>query len=140
MYVACFVQLVLTGFWVTWTKNNGPYDQFLPRPARKESNVTKLKCTLSFLLYALFLFLADCTVILRYFTALPLYSLFSKIRPVTFISAVFIVGSWEYYCPSIYTVDWKQIRSETQCENHAKTHSICVWQKILMRLDSFATS
>ena len=35
------------------------------------------------------------------------------------------------YCPNIYTVDWKQIRSETQCENHAKTHSICVWQKNL---------
>ena len=30
------------------------------------------------------------------------------------------------YCPNTYTVDWKQIRSETQCENHAKTHSICV--------------
>ena len=41
------------------------------------------------------------------------------------------VTKLKFYCPNIYTVDWKQIRSETQCENHAKTHSICVWQKNL---------
>ena len=34
---------LLTGLWAVWAEQHTPHTQFLPRPARKVSNVPKLK-------------------------------------------------------------------------------------------------
>ena len=39
--------------WAFWTEKHAPYSQFLPRPARKESNVPKLILGLTVLIYIL---------------------------------------------------------------------------------------
>ena len=39
----CFVELVLTGLWTVWAEQHGQYNRILPIPAKKESNVPKLK-------------------------------------------------------------------------------------------------
>ena len=41
--VFCFAALVLTGVWAIWAQQDTSYCQFLPRLARKESNVPKLR-------------------------------------------------------------------------------------------------
>ena len=43
MPVVCFAKLVETGFRAICAEQHAPYIQFLPRAARKKSNVPKLK-------------------------------------------------------------------------------------------------
>ena len=44
--VFCFAEVVSTGLWTLWSEQHAPYAQYLPRPARKESNVPNVKCTI----------------------------------------------------------------------------------------------
>ena len=41
--VVCFADQVQTSFWAILAEQHALYTRFLPRPARKESNVPKLK-------------------------------------------------------------------------------------------------
>ena len=43
MPVVYFAELVKTGLWAVKAEAHASYTQFLPRPARKKSNVPKLK-------------------------------------------------------------------------------------------------
>ena len=43
MPVVGFAELFEAALWAVWQEKHAPYTQFLPRPARKESNVPKLK-------------------------------------------------------------------------------------------------
>ena len=41
--VVYFAKLVKSSLWAVWVEQHAPYTRFLPRPARKESNVPKLR-------------------------------------------------------------------------------------------------
>ena len=45
--VVCFADLVQIGLRTIWAEQHAPYTRFLPRRARKESNVHKLKKSLA---------------------------------------------------------------------------------------------
>ena len=53
MPVVCFAELVWTSLWAVLAEHHVPYTQFLPRLARKKSNVPKLKSWSKIVMYIL---------------------------------------------------------------------------------------
>ena len=37
--IVCLTEIVHTGLWAVWAEQRAPPTQFLPRPAKKESNI-----------------------------------------------------------------------------------------------------
>ena len=60
---------------------------------------------------------------------LPVQIMFKNYSPLLLFYPKLIRNVKVNLVPLRIRLDWKQIRSETQCENHAKTHSICVTKK-----------